>query len=155
MQQLLFGCVYFFASPFGQLPPALNSNQVNVGLWLIPRVGGCFAAGVAWLLFRRTSTWGVFFGCFFAVFLLATWDAATPDVGRTPEESLVTFGPPFVLGLAALIAAILSAIQKNALRSNWWHWAGILVSLLPLLWFSYWWVQDYIQPRDWFVRIRE
>jgi hypothetical protein len=116
--------------------------------WGLPRFVGMLCALLAWA--RSRAGWGWLFGANAGLWVLATLDTAFYDKPHDAEESFVTAAPPFVLaGASVAMMARTWLFRRYPVREQkgFWHWAGLTVCLLPLVWFNACWSQGIVAPR--------
>jgi hypothetical protein len=123
-------------------------------LWAGPTVAGILCALLAWG--RSSPGWRALFGVNVALWALAAWDATIPRYYLPPEQAFVTAGAPFVMGLGSMALMAWTVLRPGRLIPEGrllWHWLGLAVCLLPLLWFAVCWWDDRVCVFPPFMRV--
>jgi hypothetical protein len=111
-------------------------------------------------LYWRSRVWRSLFAGLAVCLALGSLGAWYAGPWELPEEALVTGSAPLLLGLAGLVSVGITLFQGRQIDSgphNWGHWAGIVVSLLPLVFCVVWSVDGRVNPwpRNPVVQVRE
>jgi hypothetical protein len=127
--------LFSFTSTYRYEPvPPSYRDQHQVTLWLLPRLGAAVVSLLALLVCWNRPGWRGLFLTAFVLFSLVTGDAWSPHQYRWPEESLHTMAGPIVLAMLCTGAVYLTfslGIPQRRLA----HWSGIIICLLPMVWF--------------------
>jgi hypothetical protein len=155
IQQAVFVLMFMICYGYEILPTLYEGNEKQREFWAFPGLAAAFAAIVPVFWFRAMGVWRIFF-IFVLVWLpilaLESW-------GRhqhfPAEEALTTIGHPIFYSLAGAAMAritLRNPAPEGISGRTFWHWAGIIAAMIPLLWFSIWWTQGIVSPRDLLVR---
>lgn len=138
------------------LAPRPFQDQRHLSLWFLPSAMGTLACYWPIWIFRKSPMWRSMFIVLLVLLALVTLDAASPHQFRRAEESLLTIGAPFIMAMMGGAMALGTFDGQNGIaQRRWAHWGGIFFSMVPLIWFVYWWAQGAVVPRDMFTRILE
>jgi hypothetical protein len=123
--------------------------SVVLALWFLPAAGGTIVALMAWS--RASAGWWAAFGANALLWAsVVVLDSVFAPPYRGPEESFVTATAPFVLAGVSVPMMIRTYFFRwgpvREQRSTW-HWAGLVVCLLPLVWFVFCWSNGVVEPR--------
>jgi hypothetical protein len=141
----------FYSYPLPPFPFHQERPQYSLQLWFLPRLAGAWVSLFAFCYYRADPVWRRLFALNLCLFGIYAFDAIQPHEDRYAEESFVTFGCPLVLGVMAIVAALLPPSAGTGRR--WAHLLGCTVALLPLVWFGLWLSLGYVAPREVFLRI--
>ena len=123
-------------------------------LWFLPSLIGTIVSAIPIVWFWRFTSWQLLYAAIFGFFVLFTCDAKIPHQYRAAEESFITAVSPSLLGFAGLATAWMSHTLKNYPAKGerrLFHWAGIVICLLPFVWFVVCWSLGVVYPRGLFT----
>jgi len=131
-------------------------KQDNIIFWCLPAFAATLISPLALVQFQDSPMWRALFGVNFLGFVLITLDALSPQQHRSVEESFVTATSPLWLGCVGVLAVCMTLLSRGS--AAWAgrrlaHWAGLCVTLLPLLWFLVWFARGLVVPAPLFVRV--
>jgi hypothetical protein len=126
--------------------------------WFVPSLVATLTGIVPVVWYVSFAGWRTLF--LTAVLLLAAicLDAGLPHQHRSPDESFITAGSPV---LFAWLAAAAAAMTLSSTEPSAWterrlaHWAGIVLCLVPFVFFAICMACGVAYPREMFVRIRD
>jgi hypothetical protein len=126
--------------------------------WLLPSAAATLVTIVATLFYSTLPVWRNLFIGAVILFLLRTLDATQPHQHRSPDESFITSSAPVLLALLAIATAL---VTHSGRESSVWrerqaaHWTGIVVCLVPFIFFVICVAYGFTYPRDMFGRVRD
>src|SRR5262249_24086284 len=137
--QLAFLVVFCTGYRLQLLPPYYYDREAYGLLVFVPRVAGTLAAVLALFCCRRFPEWRIVFGINLILFVLTTLGASEPYQSYWHSiESLFSSAPSISLSIVAAVLAAMTLFDLDCRKSTsrpLAHWAGIVVAILPLLWF--------------------
>jgi hypothetical protein len=155
VQQVVFVLIFMLCYRYELFPTLYEGNEKQRELWAFPGLAAAFAAIVPVFWFRFIPVWRIFF-VFLLVWLpllaLESWGL---HQHFPVEETLTTIGHPIFYSLAGAMMARITLrhpVPAGGCGRTFWHWAGIIAAMIPLLWFSIRWTQGIVSPRDLLVR---
>lgn len=146
----------FLSYRYYQLPRLYGDGGPQTLFWFPPAVVAMIATLIPVVWFRCSTCWRVFFRAVLLCSAIVALDAAAPYQYRRLEESFVTASSPVFWGLVGIAAGLLtcvSAAKGHCVERRLAHWAGIVVCVLPLIWFDICLANDLVRLRGFFERI--
>jgi hypothetical protein len=158
MQQIVFVPAFMACYRFKLLPALWTGNEGQPLLWTLPSLAGAVGTLVALLRFHTAPVWRVLFGLTLITLCFIVLESMGLHQHFLARESLATIGHPRFMAMFAAAMGVLSLGSRG--RDAWvgrrfWHWAGIVAGIVPLVWFFIWYTQGIVIPRDFLVRVRD
>jgi hypothetical protein len=158
VHQLIFILAFVVCYRYHVLPTYFRGHEHQREFWAFPGLAGAFAAMVPVFWFRSVPVWRSFFIFVLVMLPILALESWSHHHDFRDEEALATIGHPIFFALTA--AAMAGITLRNPVPEvfsgrTFWHWAGIVATVVPLIWCSICWSQGLAVPRDLFVRIRE
>jgi len=129
--------VAFITCYRNRVPPP-TSRLDQIALWFLPQFAATLALLIPLFCYRLPTEWRLLFTVAVVLLGLVILDFFRGFHYHYPEQSLVNLSASFWLGIFVIGAACLSLDDPP--YPGWpqrrvAHWAGILVALLPTIWF--------------------
>jgi hypothetical protein len=141
-QAAVLSNMYVLCPKIELLPPLYgpqNGDQ-HIPMRGVPAIIGLVIALSAAFSFPYLGRVRALFAGMGMLLVLVFLDAYAADLDWAPDHTLATIGNPLILGVTVLTLAFLTAKRPHAFWGDRRrHWACLLCSLLPLLWFAFWW----------------
>jgi Protein of unknown function (DUF1559) len=123
--------------------------------WFVPSLVATLTAIVPAVWYFSFAGWRTLFITTVLLLAASTLDAGAPHQHRSPDESFLTAGSPVLLASLAAAAAAMTLSTKEP--SAWTgrrlaHWAGIVVCLVPFVFFAICIACGVAYPREMFFR---
>jgi hypothetical protein len=126
--------------------------------WFVPSLVAALTGIVPVVWYFSFVGWRTLFITTVLLLAAISLDAGAPHQHRSPDESFITAGSPVLFASLAAAAATMTLSSKEPsawTERRWAHWAGIVLCLVPFVFFAICIAWGVAYPREMFVRIRD